>query len=129
MRALLIDKTGVREVVVGTQWEKMQALLENRQPDKDNDHHLKSYYYYMGCSTITAAGELDAHHVCYADDEALLKLQDGDQVTRVDWYPQELVGKLLITGFDANSGDTRPATLSIPEVERRIIQTGELRHV
>ena len=126
MRALLITKEGIKEVEIGTNHEKLMATLEDR-PMSKGDHTLKSMYYYIGCHTVTGAGELDKAHVCYADDEGMFKLDDGSQVTTVSWHPEKLVGKLLVTGFDPTTGETIPATMDVDDL-RSMVKVGELRY-
>ena len=110
MRALLITKEGVKEVTVD-----------------GSGASLDSMYRHMDCHTVTGAGEPDQAHVCYADDEGLFKLADGCQVTTVSWHPEKLVGKLLITGFDSETGETIPATMDVDDL-RSMIKVGELRY-
>lgn len=125
MRALLITLDGVQEVEMGAEVERAQALLENRPFNKETAN-LQSMYRLMDCQTITGAGYPDSHHACWADDEALLTLAPGDQVTVTSWYPEKLVGKLLITGFNPLTGATIPASLTIGEVEA-MVKIGEVR--
>jgi len=126
MRALLITKEGIKEVEIGTNHEKLMAVIENRPVSKDN-HNLKSMYYYMECQTVTGAGYPGSAHACFADDEGLFNLTDGTQINIVSWYPEKLVGKLLVTGFDPETGDTVPATMDVEELET-MVKVGELRH-
>lgn len=125
MRALLITLDGVQEVEMGADVERTQALLENRPFNKETAN-LKSMYRLMDCQTITGAGYPDSHHACWADDEALLTLAPGDQVTDTSWYPEKLIGKLLITGFNPLTGATTPASLTVAEVEA-MVKIGEVR--
>jgi len=74
----------------------------------------------MGCTMITGTGYPDHAHACYADDEGLFNLYSGKQINVVSWYPEKLVGKLLVTGFDPKTGDTTPATMSVEELESMI---------
>jgi len=100
MRAILITTEGVQEV--------------------EHDGSLQSLYALIGCSTVTGAGYPDRYHACWADDEGLLTLFSGKQVTITSWYPQELVGKLLITGFDPETGETTPATMYTEDLESMV---------
>ncbi|MCD1628500.1 hypothetical protein [Marinobacter shengliensis] len=125
MRALLITLDGVQEVEMGAEVERAQALLQNRPFNKETAN-LQSMYRLMDCQTITGAGYPDSHHACWADDEALLTLQDGNQVTVASWYPEKLIGKLLITGFNPLTGATTPASLTVEEVES-MVKIGEVR--
>jgi hypothetical protein len=45
----------------------------------------------------------------------------------VSWYPEKLVGKLLITGFDPETGETIPATMDVDDL-RSMVKVGELRY-
>ena len=110
MRALLITKEGVKEVTVD-----------------GSGASLDSMYRHMDCQTVTSAGEPDQAHVCYADDEGMFKLDWGGQVTTVSWYPEKLVGKLLVTGFDSKTGETIPATMNVDDL-RSMVKVGELRY-
>jgi hypothetical protein len=104
MRALLITQQGIEEV----------------QLETVDGNQLDSMYRLIDCRTVTGAGGPNGTHVCYADDEALFTLFNGSQVNIVSWYPEKLVGKLLITGFDPKTGDTTPATMSVEELESMI---------
>lgn len=126
MRALLISLNGVEEVAIGPAVEKTQALLENRPPVKERLSNLESMYRLIGCDTVTGAGYPDAYHACWADENALLTLAEGDQVNIVSWYPEKLIGKLLITGFEPSTGKTIPATLTAEELQS-MVKIGELR--
>lgn len=126
MRALLISLDGVQEVAIGPAVEKTQALLENRPPAKEKMCNLESMYRLMECDTVTGAGYPDAYHACWADENALLTLAEGDQVNIVSWYPEKLIGKLLITGFEPGTGKTIPATLTAEELQS-MVKIGELR--
>ena len=108
MRALLITQQGIEEVVID-----------------DKEDNLDSIYRLIGCRTVTGAGGPNDTHVCYADDEGLFSLTNGSQVNIVSWYPEKLVGKLLITGFDPETGDTVSATMTVEELEPTVT-TGSL---
>ena len=111
MRALLITLEGIEEV----------------QLETVDGNQLDSMYRLIDCRTVTSAGEPDQAHVCYADDEGMFKLDWGGQVTTVSWYPEKLVGKLLVTGFDSKTGETIPATMDVDDL-RSMIKVGELRY-
>jgi len=104
MRALLITQQGIEEV----------------QLETVDGNQLDSMYRLIDCRTVTGAGSPNDTHVCYADDEALFTMFNGSQVNIVSWYPEKLVGKLLITGFDPETGETIPATMSVEELESMI---------
>ena len=103
MRALLITLEGIEEV----------------QLETVDGNQLDSMYRLIDCRTVTGAGGPNGTHICYADDEALFMF-NGSQVNIVSWYPEKLVGKLLITGFDPETGETTPATMSVEELEAMI---------
>jgi len=109
MRALLITQGDIEEVQLKT--------VDGNQ--------LDSMYRLMDCYRVTGAGGPNDTHVCYADEEALFSMTNGSQVNIVSWYPQKLVGKLLITGFDPETGDAVPATMSVEELQP-MVTTGSL---
>lgn len=126
MRALLITLEGVKEVQIGVEVEKLDALLDDRSFTRKDEKYsnLTGMYRHIGCDTVTGAGYPDEHHACWVDENALLTLEDGDQVAYVDWYPGYLFGKILVTGFDPKTGDTTEATMSVEELETRITMIG-----
>ena len=81
---------------------------------------------HMQCQTVTGAGYPDAGHACWADDEALLtleaKLEENGSVfaCQASWYPETLVGNLLVTGFDPDTGETTAATMELKELASMI---------
>jgi len=101
MRALLITQQGIEEV----------------QLETVDGNQLDSMYRLIGCRYVTGAGGPNDTHVCYADDEGLFSLTNGSQINIVTWYPEKLAGKLLITGFHPETGNTVPATMSVEELE------------
>ena len=111
MRALLITLEGIEEV----------------QLETVDGNQLDSMYRLIDCRTVTGAGGPNGTHVCYADDEALFTLFNRSQVNIVSWYPEKLVGKLLITGFDPETGETIPATMNVDDL-RSMVKVGELRY-
>ena len=119
MRALLITLEGIEEVQIGADVEKTRAMLANT-PASDAGGSLETMQRLIGCTTITGTGYPDHAHACYADDEGLFNLYSGKQINVVSWYPEKLVGKLLVTGFDPKTGDTTPATMSVEELESMI---------
>jgi len=126
MRALLITLNGVEEVVIGQPYIQTLKLLGDIPPGAptSKDATLESMWYLIGCDTVTGAGYPDEQHACWVDENALLTLEDGDQVTYVDWYPGYLFGKILVTGFDPKTGNTTEATMSVEELETRITMIG-----
>ncbi len=100
MRALLITQEGVKEV--------------------EHDGSLKSLYDLIGCSMVEGAGYPDRNHACWVDEEGLFDLYDGKQLSIVSWYPQRLVGKLLITGFNPDDGETIAATMPMDDLHSMI---------
>lgn len=116
MRALLISLNGVEEVELGLKHLQALSLIDGRSiPEKDNVI-LQSMYAHMDCDTVTGAGYPDQAHACWADDNGLFFVEDGTQVTITSWWPEKLVGKLLVTGFNPKNGATTPATLSVEEL-------------
>lgn len=111
MRALLITLKGIEEVRIGPETEAAYALLEGRAPKKEAGT-LESMYRLIGCDTVTGAGYPDDHHACWADDNGLLTMKPGTQANLVAWHSEPLVGKLLITGFDPETGETTEATMT-----------------
>ena len=80
----------------------------------------------LGSRLFTGAGTPNLTHACWADDEALLTLEatvlekGAIPLTQVSWYPEPLVGNLLVTGIDPLTGTTIPATLTIAELASMI---------
>ena len=126
MRALLITLEGIEEVQIGADVEKTRAMLANT-PASDAGGSLETMQRLIGCTTITGTGYPDHAHACYADDEGLFNLYSGKQINVVSWYPEKLVGKLLITGFDPETGETIPATMDVDDL-RSMVKVGELRY-
>jgi len=126
MRALLITLEGIEEVQIGADVEKTRAVLANT-PVSDAGGSLETMQRLIGCTTITGTGYPDHAHACYADDEGLFNLYSGKQINVVSWYPEKLVGKLLITGFDPETGETIPATIGVDDL-RSMVKVGELRY-
>jgi len=108
MRALLVSAAGIVAVDLST---------------KDT---LTSMYNHMQCHAVRDAGYPNQTHAAWADDNALLtlesKLEEHGEVfaCRVSWFPETLVGNLLITGFDSETGETKTATMSIEELASMI---------
>ena len=108
----------------------MRALLVCAQGviavELDPRDTLTSMLNHMQCYTVTGAGYPDAGHACWADDEALLtleaKLEENGSVfaCRASWYPETLVGNLLVTGFDPDTGETTAATMELKELAAMI---------
>ncbi len=104
MRALLIDKTGIRAL--------------------EFDGSLEAMYTLIGCRLVDGAGYPNPTHAAWVDDEGMLDLEDGTQATRVSWYPHTLAGRILVTGFDPDTGETTAATLSVTEL-RSMVKIGQ----
>lgn len=106
MRALLISVNGVEEVEMADT--------------------LSDYYRLIDCSIMTGAGYPDDHHAAWVDDESILTLEsrllDGKRVPEItiDWYPQPIVGNILITGFDMETGENAEATLGVDALRQRV---------
>ncbi len=121
MRALLVTQEGITEVSLGPEYEKCMAVVENRQPNLKNVS-LDAMYRHIGCNLVEGAGYPDSTHAAWVDEEGLFNLYDGCQFTVVDWAPgAQFVGKLLVTGFDPKTGDTTAATMSVEELESRVM--------
>jgi len=105
MRALLINQQGIEEV----------------QLETVDGNQLDSMYRLIDCRYVTGAGGPNDTHVCYADDEGLFSLTNGSQINIVTWYPEKLAGKLLITGFDPETGETMPATMTVEELKPMVL--------
>jgi len=119
MRALLVTPQGVEETEIGYEVEKTRALLKNQPLPRYEDANLQSMYRLIGCDLVTVAGCPDDAHDCWVDEEALLHLANGTQANKVDWYPEILFGKLLITGVD-DKGNTTAATMTVEELQSRV---------
>ncbi|GEK52399.1 hypothetical protein [Vreelandella venusta] len=85
----------------------------------------------LECRLFTGAGYPNQIHACWVDDEAVLTLE-ADVIehgyvlaTQTSWFPETLIGSLLITGYDPVTGTTTPATLSVQELAS-MIKPGQL---
>lgn len=97
MRAILITGLTVKEVTI-------------------DPNNIDSFNKLLDCRIFTSAGYPDETHAAYVDDEGLLNLTDGSFLYEVQWYPQELAGNILITGFDPSNGETVPATMTVGKI-------------
>lgn len=104
MRALLISAMGIVAV------------------ELDPEDTLKSMYQHMQCRMVEGVGYPDAGHAAWADEEALLTIENDLEekgevfACRVAWWPETLIGNLLVTGFDPSNGETTEATMSLEEL-------------
>lgn len=98
MRALLINGATISSVTLGE--DTLASIQEHCQTN-----------------TVTGLGYPDAHHAAWADDEILLRTPDdliGTPINVYPWYGLEpVLGPVLITGFDPETGDTTPATMLV----------------
>lgn len=109
MRALLVTKESISEVLLNP------------------EDTLESMYQHIECDLVEGAGYPDSTHAAWADEEGMFKLRDGTQINSVQWIVgAQFVGKLLVTGFDVDTGDTTAATMSVDDLQS-MIHTGELR--
>lgn len=97
MRALLIDQGRVTEI----------ALPEEQGNGTDL---LDAMYETIGCTVVAAAGYPFPNHVAWVDEEGLLK--HVAQVHHARWFPEPLVGRIVVTGL-GSEGDTTPATMTV----------------
>ncbi len=108
MRALLITEGGIKEVEL---------------PDNgDSSDHLQAMYDHIGRRTVEGVGYIGQTHAAWGDEEALFT-QEATIASFVDWWTGPLVGKILITGFDLETGETTPATMTVKELRQHVIQT------
>ena len=108
MKAILIDVQGVHEVEMsGDTLDEMYRLL--------------------GCRCVTSGGyiEIPGHdaQAVWADDEGLFSTEPVQCVTLGKWYPQPLVGNLLVTGLSEN-GETIATSLTAEQVKAQISRKG-----
>jgi hypothetical protein len=92
---------------------------------------LKNMYGLLNCSMVAGVGYPDEHHAAWADDEILLQTPEylvGKDVVLLDWYPELIVGPILVTGFDPETGDTKPATILIEDLKRQILTHSKLTY-
>ena len=108
-------KPGIRAVVIIGNAVAVTTL----NPDEQLDSMRKV----IGCQTITGAGYPDQHHAAWVDDEGLIGNEPIVSLTEVRWYPQPLAGAIVITGFDPDTGDTTPATMTVEEARQLVIKT------
>lgn len=108
MNAILVNNFTVQKVTLSddsdVRYSEMQALI--------------------GCRMLTGAGYPDQHHAAYADDEGLLTLSDGASIIETTFHTEPLVGNLLITGFDPETGEDQDCTLSVARVNAMITNRG-----
>ena len=110
MRALVIDQGNVTEIDLPV--------------GNDNEPTLKGMYNALGCDVFCSAGYPDEHHAALVDDIGLFK--DNQQAHIVDWHPQPLAGRILVTGFDHRTGESRPATMSVADLKAHIRARGTI---
>lgn len=103
MKALLIDSGVVQQVEISG----------------DLDGRLQDMYQVIGCRMITGAGHPDDRHAAYADDEGLM-VSGVQQIHKVDWHPEPLAGRLLITGFDHNTGEDQDVEMSVEDLRATV---------
>jgi len=96
------------------------VTLEGIQEVELESGNLDQYYELIQCDTMTGAGYPDELHAAWADDEGLLNLDEKDQANFVTWHPEPLVGRLLITGYDPETGESTSVTMTAEELEQKV---------
>lgn len=105
MKALLIDSGVVQQVEIAD----------------DLGARLSDMYQKIKCQTITGAGYPDDRHAAYADDEGLM-VNGVQQVHKVTWHHEPLAGRILITGFDHETGEDRDVEMSVEDLREMVLQ-------
>lgn len=109
MKAIAIGREGIQEV----------TLVE----EADGSPTLQSMYQHLECSCLCSAGYIDLPnrepHAVWADDEAFYSSAPTQVINHVEWYPEPLLGNLLVTGISSN-GETTPCTLTVEEVKAQV---------
>lgn len=112
MRALLISRG--------------EPLITEVELPESQKHRVAKMQELVGCRLFTGAGYPNQLHACWADDEAMLTIEHDVQehgyvlATQTSWFPETLIGNLLITGYDPVTGTTTPAILSVQELASMI---------
>lgn len=87
----------------------------------DPDDQLKSLYKHIGCTTVAGAGYPDDRHAAWVDDAGLINDDPLVPLTQTTWHHEPLAGIIVITGFDPNTGENTPATLTVEQVKEMIV--------
>lgn len=90
------------------------------------DDQLNSLYEHIGCDLVTGGGYPDDRHAAWVDDCGLISGDPIIPLTQTTWYPEPLAGVIVITGFDPDTGENTPATLTADEVKAMIESTSIL---
>lgn len=83
----------------------------------------------LGCRLFASAGYPAEHISALTDDEGLLTLTEDSLFLFVPWYPQPLVGPLLLQGFDHTTGDNTELNLEKAQAIITEIQAATLHTV
>lgn len=104
----------------------MRAILINvneqsvSEVEVDEHDSLASIYSHLGCDLFDVIHvEAGRPHSLFVDDEGLLKNPDKFFCIPA-LYGGWLAGNGLLLGFDRNSGDSRPCTLSVEGVRQLV---------
>ena len=100
----------------------MRAILINpftrTVSDIDTDASLDELYEFLQVEVITVM-QVGASHVMILDDEGLMKSKIEQEYFQLKGMDQPLAGRGLILADEY--GESRPATLSIKEVEDKVV--------
>lgn len=109
MKAIVIGREGIQEVTLAT--------------ESDGSATLQGMYQHLECSCLCSGGYIDIPgrepHAVWADDEAFYSSAPTQVINHVKWYPEPLIGNLLVTGISEN-GETTPCTLTVEEVKSQV---------
>ncbi|MBZ9574574.1 hypothetical protein [Modicisalibacter sp. MOD 31.J] len=106
MRALLIDQGEVCAIEL---------------PGTDGPEMLEAMYRAIGCNGIAVVGYPDPGHVAWGDEVGVHARPT--QVHAVRWYAEPLVGRIVVTGFDAE-GSTQAATMDVAALRSMVRHIG-----
>lgn len=111
----------------------MRAIKISAEPGEDTrveaidieGDSLEALYAAIGCTTVTGVGYIGSKHCVWGDDEAFYNTHKGTPVFQVDWYNSQVVGTLVVTGFNAETGESEECTLTVGQVSQMVQKVGE----
>lgn len=74
----------------------------------------------IGGRTFTSAGYLPNGDAALVDDEGLFTITPESMITKVSWYPEPLVGNILVSGVNHNNGESMDVKSTIEEINELI---------
>lgn len=95
----------------------MKALLVTMEGVEEIDYEDSAYGMQdaIGCEYFCSAGTPAEDHMAFVDDTGLLTMTHDSQVNAVAWYPQPLIGKILVVRI-GDEGESLPPTMTSEEL-------------